>query len=242
MERKILRTHPSVMFVYSPKREGEVILSGYDGGYPRIIYSSKPNLLGGNPKLSERNKGPYDVLKREVEEEINFRDKNVDWKGRPINWANIEDIKLIQEGILNNIKPYDDVFIQAKDITRIFKWMPEEKNPVILLKADTIYPSIHSVFGAEVSQEVFECVKYNINAGRRFFTEGFVGIYNPRQLEMAGEFSTAHATAPILNYFLDSKIPYPEEIRLSRLNNGVRELYSDYDNDFEHSDKVWNAK
>ncbi len=236
MERRQLNAHPSVMFVYSQNGRCEVILSGYDGGYPRIIYASAPNLLGGNPEQADKTRGPLDVLKREVEEEIAREEKNVDWKGRVIQWASLEDITLIRSGILNNVRAYDDFFVDARAIMARTRGERREN-----VQMSDIYKAIYSAFFSIVSQEVIECVRDNINAGKRFYTEGFIGVYNLSQLEAAGEFSTAHVTAPILNEYFGTKIPYPEQLKVSGLGS-VRKKYTDYDSDFEHLESIWDAK
>jgi len=223
MNKTQLNAHPSVMFVYSPKSQGEVILGGYDGGYPRVIYASAPNLLGGNPEQSDKTRGPHDVLKREVEEEIAREEKGVDWKGRAIQWASLEDIALIRSGILNNVKAYADFFVDTGAIMARTRGERREN-----VQMSDVYKAIYSSFSSIVSQEVIECVRDNINAGKRFYTEGFIGIHNLRQLESAGEFSTAHATAHILNDYFGTNIPYPEQLKVRKLETGVREKYIDY--------------
>ncbi|MDO8509326.1 MAG: hypothetical protein Q7S27_06625 [Nanoarchaeota archaeon] len=235
MEKIEIGGHPSTMFIRCDKNPNLVILGGYDGGYPRIIYASAPNLLGGNPEQADKVRGPYDVLKREVEEEISRGSNDKDWKGRPIQWANDADIKLIRDSILENTSSYGDYLVVQDGI------MGKRRDTNEKVRLGDLGTYINSVYKASIGQDVLECIQDNINAGKRFYTEGFVGIHNMKQLEAAGEFSTAHATAPILNYYFGTNIPSPPEIKVSKVGN-VRQLYSHYSEDFPHAESVWGAK
>lgn len=235
MERIKISGHPSVMFIHSQHDTGEVILSGYDGGYPRIIYASAPNLLGGNPETADKTKGPFNVLLREVTEEIDRGNKDVDWKGRPIQWASLEDITLIRDSILQNTRPFADFFVDADGI------MVKPRDRQEKVRMSDVYKAIYSAFRAEVGQDVFECVRENIKTGKKFFIEGYIGINSLGQLAMAGEYSTSHITGHVLNNFFGSKIPMPEQVKATNVG-AVRRLYSDYDTDYEHTYAVWGAK
>lgn len=235
MDKTEIQAHPSVMFIYSALDRGEVMLGGYDGGYPRIIYASAPNLLGGNPEQADKVNGPYDVLKQEVEEEISIGEKNVDWKGRQIKWASLEDVLRIRNAVLDNARPYADFLVDADGIMVKPRDRPEK------VRMSDIYMAIYSSFRAEIPEDIFECASDNIKAGKRFCTEGFIGVHTLKQLELAGEFSTAHATAPILNSYFGTNIPYPEQIKVLKIGD-PRKFYSQYSEDFPHAEAVWGSK
>ena len=67
MEKTKIDVHSSLVII--DLRNGyETILSGYDGGYGIPLYKSKPNLIGGNPHISEKeSKGPYEVAVRDIQ-------------------------------------------------------------------------------------------------------------------------------------------------------------------------------
>lgn len=234
MSNITLDFHPVGLFIFTEKNKEEVILSGYDGGYKggrgevgfvrSFIHRSKPNLLGGHPTFTEKIQGPYESLVREIAEEICKGDKDVDWKGRPLIWADEKDIHYIQEQVIKGLQPFADFLVETKEFD----------SPKKRIEIFTIYLSI-------IREEVFKLIRNIIRSGRRFYAEGFIGIHCLRQLEAAGEFSTAHATAPILNSYFRTTIPYPEEIHFSKIGN-VRKKYSDYDLDFIHSEQVWSKK
>jgi len=55
MNKTKIEGHPSLVIVYPDDCQDEVILGGYDGGYSRLAYRSRPNLLGGNPLNGEKS-------------------------------------------------------------------------------------------------------------------------------------------------------------------------------------------
>jgi len=235
MEKILLDAHPSVMFIYSKKDNGEVLLGGYDGGYPRTIYASAPNLLGGNPEAGDETNGPHNVLVREITEEVAKGDKDVDWKQRPVQWVSLDDILKIRNGILDNTQPFADFLVDAEGI------MVRPRDRQEKVRMSDVYKAIYSAFRAEIPEDIFELARKNIYTGKRFWTEGFIGIHPLRQLEAAGEYSTSHITANVLNDYFGLNIPSPEQLKVSNIGD-VRSTYSDYNSDFEHTERVWGAK
>jgi len=235
MEKIILKNHPSVTFVCSKRDIGEVILSGYDGGYGKskreddvsrlLAYRSKPNLLGGNPKLSEKTLGPDSVIEREIDEEIRRFDSKLDSFGKPFTWANDEDLEFIRKEIISGLNHYGDFLLIAE---------PVEGG------MDT-YNAINSTYVSIVPMSVVECIRDNIRNRKRISNEGYIGIHYLGQLEAAGEFSTAHATAPILNEYFGTRIPFPKEIKVTKLERNVRKYYSEYEDRFSHKDSLWRS-
>ncbi len=236
MEKIALDYHPSVTFICPKKDTGEVILSGYDGSYgkPRktgdvsraIAYRSKPNLLGGNPQLAEKLQGPYNTLIREIDEEVRRVDSKLDFYGKPILWATDKDLDFIRGGIIPNLHPYGDFLSRAESV----------EGGIATCNAIN---AISSTYVAVIPMDVVECIRDNIRNGKRLSNEGYIGIHYLKQLEAAGEFSTVHATAPILNDHFGTHIPYPDEIKVTRLVKNVRKKYRDYEDEFIHEDSVW---
>ena len=175
-------------------------------------------------------------MKREIAEEINKGDKDVDWKGRPAQWASLEDIAFIRDSILDTTQLYADFFVDAKGI-----FVSPRGQDFMQVRMNDPHKAIYSAFKAEVPESVFDCVRDNLKAGKRFFTEGYIGVHSLGQLAMAGEYSTSHITGHVLNDYFGSKIPMPEQVKATNIGQ-VRKLYSDYDVDYEHTDGVWGAK
>lgn len=218
--------HPSMVIVLSDSCPGEVILGGYDGGYPRLAYRSRPNLLGGNPSKEDKKNGPKDVIIRELNEELE-KGENFDWKGRPVSWASEKDILKIRESIINNLKPYSDFLYQAKPLEGAIK--------------ENI-TAIYSVFVSLIPKEIVELIRMYFINGKKMVTEGFLGVYSLNSLAMAGEYSTANATGNILSEYFKILIPSPEEIKITKLEKPIRENYSDYFIDYEYTDSAWSRE
>lgn len=226
MSRKLIQAHSGLVIVHPSSRD-EVVLSGYDGGYPPMLYRSKPNLLGGNPEALERHLGTREVLEREVAEELDRGKKEVDWKNRPITWASLDDICLIRNAILTNIRPYKDFVMDVA-------------------KQDGAYrgggfSALQSVYSAQIPDDVLECIRDNVRHGRRMATEGFLGIHFLHQLAVAGEYSTSHATAPILSDYFGIQIPSPEWMSIAQVS-GPRATFKDYESEFEYGEKVFRVQ
>lgn len=223
MEKIKIEGHPSMIIVYPDDSEDEVILGGYDGGYPRLAYRSRPNLLGGNPSEKDKSHGPKDVLIRELTEELDIGEE-LDWKGRKINWATKQDIDIIRGSIIKNIKPYADFLYEALPLEGAIK----EK-----------ITAIYSVFVSRIPREIVELIRHHFNTGKKMTTEGFLGIYYLRSLALAGEYSTSNATGKILSDYFRILIPSPNEIKITKLATPIREKFTDYLSDYDYTDTAW---
>ncbi len=225
MEKTKIDAHSSLVII-DPGNGDETILSGYDCKlFVPPIYRSKPNFIGGNPNISEKEKcGPYEVAVREVSEELDRGKEKSDWKGRPIQWAELEDILKVRKAVLTNMQPYKDFFGYIGKMERCSKW--ENCN------------FIQSVFISKVSKDVLECVRENIKNGKTMVTEGYLGIHYLGQLAMAGEHSTAYFSGPILSDYYGVNISSPEEIDIDELGL-VRKYFKDYEKEFEYKHRVW---
>ena len=226
MNKTKIEGHPSLVIVYPDDCQDEVILGGYDGGYSRLAYRSRPNLLGGNPLNGEKSDGPKDVLIRELTEEIE-RGHELDLTEKPVLWASKKDILSIRKSIIENLRPYADFLYEAEPLEGAIK----EK-----------ITAIYSVFVSKVPREIAELIRNNFKTGKRMATEGFLGIYYLYALSVAGEYSTSNATAKILSEYFKILIPSPEEIKITKLEKPIRENYSDYTSDYEYTESAWSRE
>ena len=207
--KRTVDAHPSVVVVHS--QSGEVLLSGYDGAFPKraFIYRSTPNILGGNPNYADNS--PLETILREINEEFSHEITNE-------TWANQKDIFSIRESILENLKPFLDFYFDVGQIEG----------------GDLPYKAIFSAFSSEISQNVMETARKNIIQGKKLVSEGWVGIHYPQQLAIAGERSTARGTAPIVGDFFKINIPYPNEIKVEKLSV-PKQSYGNYESDFVYT-------
>lgn len=209
MQTKIVDYHPSVLIAYSEKN-GKLITSVYDGGYPQEPFRFSANFIGGNPNINDAT--PLDVLLRELAEEINPEASiNEDW-------ANREDIALIKRALLTNLEPYVDFYFHG------FSFKKGKR---------TEYDAIFSTYFANIPEDVVDCLEKNLRNSKRIVTEGLIGTFTLEILEKRGEFGTAHATAPILNKRFSTQIPYPDGIRAQMLPTPIRRSFEDYLSDSE---------
>jgi hypothetical protein len=220
--KKILDAHPSVTIAYC--NNGKLLMSVYDAGYPQVSYRFSANNIGGNP--SKKDVSPAATLIREVSEEFSPEHKEKTNFNETVLWAEKSDIELIRKSLIKSVL-YQDFLVNVKQLPN-----------------DTTTKSGYAIFSAfevEIPIEVMEIAESNIRRCRRLCTEGLTGVFTLDELAndpIKGNLSTAHATAPILNDFFNSKIPYPSEIKASPRGN-VRDFYDDYLNEFEYSDKAW---
>ena len=226
MTRITLDAHPSV--VIAPcEALGKLLMAVYDGTYPQVSYRFSANNIGGNP--SPKDGSPRNVLLREIEEEYDSNHKEKTQFGETVLWAPSDDIELIRNQLLQNAIPYGDFYVKATQ----FPTDPTTKN----------YSAIFSAFYAKVGKEVIEAAESNLRRCRRLSPEGLTGIFTLDELAndfVKGELSTAHATAPILNHYFDSRIPFPKQLKAEHIGQ-VRDSFSDYSTEFQYSLKIATA-
>jgi hypothetical protein len=228
--KQTLDAHPSVTIAYSSK--GKLLMAVYDGGYPQVSYRFSANNIGGNPNPGKGELCPIVTLRREIADEFDPNHGEKNKFGQTVSWAEQSDIQYIRDSLLKNLVPHQDFLVKVKQ----FPFDP----------TTFTYDAIFSFFLSEVPQDVIEYAERNINNMplnfcRRLSTEGLTGVFTLDQLAndpVKGNLSTAHATAPILNHYFGSRIPYPHELNAEPIGK-VRESYQDYLSDFEYKPHAW---
>jgi len=204
-EKVLVEAHPSVAIVYSKSNPLNLLMSVYDERYRggKGPYPLAANLIGGNPDIRHNDKSPLEVLVREIQEEFNpdFQKQHphTNQFNQEVVWAPAEDIGFIQRHILGSLTPLQDFYVQA-----------QEFGP-----GTASYSAIYSAFVSGISKQAFDMAKSNLADGKTLTTEGLSGVFTLEQLEQdpRGEFATAHASAPIINYFLNSGIPIQNKFK-----------------------------
>ena len=100
-----------------------------------------------------------------------------------------------------------------------------------------------SRFYSEIKPEVIEAVEANLRRCRRLSTEGLTGVFTIDELTndpVKGNLSTAHATAPILNHYFGSRIPFPRQLTSEAISK-VRLSFKNYQSDFVYGEKIAKA-
>jgi len=214
-----LDAHPSVVVVHC-KELGEFLFNIYDEGYPKAAYRLSANNPGGNPE--QNSVSPEGTLITEICEELDPNHGKVRFKENAC-WASDEEIRAIRNSILGKVEPYKDFLVRQTEI------IPGGNSP---------HTAVYSTFYSVVPGEIIECVQRNIGEKKEMTTEGFLGVFSLEELTAheRGEFSTAHATAPILNYMFGSRIPHPKQIVAEPIGR-IRRAYKDYLSDFEYNNK-----
>ncbi len=95
----------------------------------------------------------------------------------------------------------------------------------------------NSYFLSELPEGVIDVAEANLRRQKCLSPEGLVGVFTLDELvrDSRGKFSTAHITAPALNFCFGVKIPYPEEhLKVTPIGK-PRNSYKDYLTDFEYS-------
>lgn len=218
-EKRKLDAHPSVLIAYSAEAD-KLLMSVYDEGYPRKAYRLSANLIGGNPEAGDSS--PENVLIKEISEEFNPNHTAEKKFVGLVAWARQEDIRLIRSKLLAELEPFQDFFVVGGEI-------PGGNKP---------YMGVYSTFIARISGGVIELAERNIKDRKNLTTEGLVGVFSIGELakHLKGEFSTAHATAPILNYRFGSSIPYPKALTAEPIGM-PRRSFKDYTCDFEYNNE-----
>jgi len=99
------------------------------------------------------------------------------------------------------------------------------------------YVGIYSYFDSEISERAMKIAVSNLRRQKSLTPEGLTGVFTLKELEKdtRGKLSTAHMTAPVLNYKFGIKIPYPEEHIKATPIGTPRNSFRDYLTDFEYS-------
>ena len=119
MTKPIIDAHPSLV-IATNSLKNKLLLSVYDSGYRggEGPYPLSANVIGGNPDIEYDEKGPRQVLEREIIEEFdpNFQLKNpkTNQFNQRVAWANPKDIESIRNNLLEGLFPLSDFYVQAK--------------------------------------------------------------------------------------------------------------------------------
>ena len=234
MSKKIskLEFHPSVTIAYCEEgsKKGTLLTAIYDSGYRMKAYVGSANPIGGNPSRKKGDRNPQGTIVREISEEYDpaFQGPNHDALvfGQKVDWALPEDIRLVSGSLVNKIQSWRDFYVE-------FRGQIKKGD----LLGDPAGCGIYSVFLSSIPSEIIECVERNIAQGKTLSNEGNIGVFYLDKLikNELGEFSVAHAAAPIFNEYFGVKIPFPEEVVVESLKTAPRILFTDYLNDFEYS-------
>lgn len=218
-----LNGHPSVAIAYC-EEEKKFLLLVYDKSFDLPAYRGSANVIGGNPKKTDKN--PKDTLIREISEEFNPNHPEKHKFRGEVTWADDEDIRLIRNNILGKIEPYHDFYVIEKGI----------------LKKNKLSTAIFSCFYVSVSVETIECVEKNIKAKKTISSEGPLRVFTLNKLENhpKGRNGTAHATAPIINHKFGSNILWPKATISCELIGEVKKSYKDYRDDYIYGKKAFN--
>lgn len=225
MEKKLVQAHPSLVIAYCSKL-GKVLTAVYSSSYRRGKgpYPLSANLIGGNPDINNREKAPIDVLIREISEEYNpdFQKNNPDTNefGERVAWATPEDILAVRDSLLKNLEYYQDFYAEAEHF----------------MEGTASYKGLGSCWYSEIPQEVIELVEANLRRQKTLTPEGLTGVFTLDELvnDPRGKLSTAHFTAPVLNYRFGINIPYPKEHFRAYAIGEPWGSYRDYLCDFEY--------
>ncbi|NCO11760.1 hypothetical protein CO038_01165 [Candidatus Pacearchaeota archaeon CG_4_9_14_0_2_um_filter_39_13] len=220
MTRRKIDAHPSVVLCFSPKRV-RLLMGVYDEEYSKPAYRLSANNLGGNPEPGEDS--PENVLIREVSEEFDPNHALKKINLGHVSWSNPAAIRAVRNALLGNVIPFMDFYVEAGSI-------PGGNNP---------YSAVYSVFQSVIPEEVIDRVDLEIKNQRRMMGEGLFGIFTLDELanNPRGEFSTAYATAPILNYKFDTKIPFPSTL-IATVIGDPRASFKDYESEFVYDSKA----
>lgn len=227
MKKKItIDAHPSVVIAHCEKAK-KLLMAVYDGGYPQVSYRFSANNIGGNPIPDDGS--PINVLLTEVKDEYNPKHGEKTKFGEKVLWSPPEHINLVRGALIKRVVPYQDFLVRAVQL-------PSDPTT-------QSYDAVFSVFYSQINQEVIEIVESDLRRSRRLCTEGLTGIFTIDELtndSVRGALSTAHATAPILNHYFGSNIPFPTELKAEAIGD-VRASFRDYLMDFAYADKIARA-
>jgi len=216
--------HASVIIVYN----SDILLSNiYDNTYPRESCRGRINLLGGSQNRSD--KSPKDLLERELGEEFRIcvedpgaYDK--DYAGtvgagsgapKVEKFATQKDIELVKSEILSKACPYQDFLAH----------IPQFKN----LPGHNV---MYSVYAAESSPQVLECVQRNLSLERSLVSEGFLRLSHLEELT-SGRVLTAWISGLILEDFFKRNMPNPDGFSAERIGM-PRPSLQDYFSEFNY--------
>jgi len=221
MPKEKIDAHASVLITYSLEAE-KLFLSQYNAGYPKAIFRGSANLIGGN--VSPNDYSPEDVLIRELSEEFNPNHGIEKKFVGEVDWASDSDIRLIRTSLFG-FQPLQDFKIIQPRIGKD----GEQDN------YDHVF---NSVFYAEIPGKTIETIERNIRDGKNITTEGNIGLFTLEELAKSekGIYSTAWATAPILNYKFGSDIPHSKNFIIEARGIPMRN-FKEYFNAFDYNEE-----
>jgi len=211
--------HPSVVIAYEPVSE-KLMFVAYDEGYPKVAYRLSVNLIGGNPEATDSI--PENVLIKEVSEEFDPNHPEEKKKVGKVLWAPSEDIRIIRNTLLSNIKPYQDFYTVIGEITG----------------GNKPHTAIFSTFQTIIDDKTVYLAERSMEDRTHVTTEGLLRVHTLEQLAKSerGEFATAHITAPILNHRFGCHLSFPSVVRVEAMGL-PRRTYESYRTDFEYNNE-----
>jgi len=230
MTKLTLVAHPSVTIAHC-RENGKLLMAVYDAGYSQVSYRFSANNIGGNPDFQKHpnDTSPLNVFFREAGEEYDPNHPEKTNFGETVLWAPPRNIFLVRKALLENTKPIQDFLVTA----------------VKLIDDPTTnaYSAIYSGFYTQVPLVTMDIVETNLRRCRRLCTEGLTGVFTIDELShdrVKGRLSTAHATAPMINYLFGSNIPHPDELSATPIGQ-VRPTFQDYLADFNYAERIAKA-
>jgi len=210
--KEIVDHHASVVIVESQER-GKFLFVGYDGSYPVEEFRGHANLLGGNYELGDTS--PRGLLERELTEEFDVRE------GEEGNFAPRDQIYLMRDQILGNLRPFADFLII---------------DPIVRSRKTQNRRAILSVFQSRMSARAFDYAEHNIGNGQNILTEGYPEIASLDDL-IQGKVLLAWASPVIMSVYLNAHVP--NYLRATATNLGAhKESFREYLKDFDYVQKI----
>ena len=220
-----IHNHASVIVAY---RGREILSNMYDGTYPKEIWRNRINFIGGGQ--SQEDKSPRDLLCREIHEEFSLKDREAgaydqtvsdivgDGQGAPIiqNFAPKEDIDVIRNNMLDNLRPYSDFLVSIP----AYKKKPQ-------------FQILFGVYSWEIPEGVFKIAERNINQGKSLVNEGFLTISDLDGI-VQGMPLTAWGTGLILEDFFNINVPNKEGVSLKKLGF-PKDSFEEYKGEFHNT-------
>ncbi len=201
MAKITLNHHASTVLAHCPDTH-EFLLGQYDPGYPgkNRHWIGRVKLLGGNYfSGKDQDQSPHATLSREIQEEFSGEKAAAGEMSasQEHTFATRGDIEVVRTALLS-IQPFQDYFLHQPG--------PEDKPQTYV---------VQSVFRAEISREVIECVKENLAKGKSLTNEGFLAVKNLDDLARGNPLAQGitglvigHATGTTLPHCLTDLFTY----------------------------------
>lgn len=219
MKEKIY-SHASIAIVAS-KRSEEFLFDQYTDTYVIVDWRRRINLIGGNQSLEDYS--PRGIWEREILEE--FCSPSLP-ESADIPEVPLSERVLIAKSMLDNARPYKDFLVKIPEIIEFRDGKLQNRGPIVKL---------NTVFETFLDEDIFECVRGHLKAGRRIKNEGGSILKHIDDL-IDGKTLSASATGLIMEEYLHDrhvKMPNPERVTAVCLGT-PRDTLDAYLCDFEY--------